>query len=128
MGHLLRTTLTVATALALSPLAQAASAPAPERSDQSAGAAPRLQVRTVVSGLEQSWDVQEAPDGRLLVTERDRARISVVRNGTRRTLADLSAQVWVSGETGLMSIAVTADAACSGPATARGPATAMRSA
>ena len=106
VGHLLRTTLTVATALALSPFAQAASAPAPERSDQSAGAAPRLQVRTVVRGLEQSWDVQEAPGGRLLVTERDRARLSVVRNGTRRTLADLSAQVWVSGETGLMSIAV----------------------
>jgi len=105
VGHLLRTTLTVVTALALSPFAQAASAPAPERSDQSAGA-PRLQVRTVVRGLEQSWDVQEAPGGRLLVTERDRARLSVVRNGKRRTLADLSSQVWVSGETGLMSIAV----------------------
>ena len=105
VGHLLRASLTVATALALAPVAQAASAPAPERSDRSA-AAPRLQVRTVVRGLEHSWDVQEAPGGRLLVTERDRARLSVVRNGTRRTLADLSEQVWVSGETGLMSIAV----------------------
>ena len=107
MGHLLRTTLTVATALALTPLGQAAGAPAPEDdATTSAAVAPRLQVRTVVRGLEHAWDVQEAPGGRLLVTERDRARLSVVRNGRRRTLADLSSQVWVSGETGLMAMAV----------------------
>ena len=105
MGHLLSTTLTLVTALAMTPIGQAVSAPAPERSNASASA-PRLQVRTVMRGLEQSWDVQEAPGGRLLVTERDRARLSVVRNGTRRTLADLSSLVRVAGETGLMSMAV----------------------
>lgn len=68
--------------------------------------APRLRVRTLVRGLEHPWDVQQGPGGRLLVSERDRARISVVRHGRRRTLADLSASVWVSGETGLMSLAV----------------------
>ncbi|MBD3947899.1 PQQ-dependent sugar dehydrogenase [Nocardioides ganghwensis] len=71
-----------------------------------ASAVPRLRVRTVVRGLEHAWDVQQAPGGRLVVSERDRARLSVVRKGKRRTLADLSRRVWVSGETGLMSIAV----------------------
>ena len=70
--------------------------------------APSLRIRTVARGLEHPWDVQQAPGGRLVVTERDRARISVVRNGKRRTLADLSRLVWVSGETGLMSLAVDA--------------------
>lgn len=68
--------------------------------------APQLRVRTVVRRLQHPWDVQQAPGGRLVVSERDRARISVVRNGKRRTLADLSRRVWVSGETGLMSLAV----------------------
>ena len=70
--------------------------------------APALRVRTVVRRLQHPWDVQQAPGGRLLVSERDRARISVVRKGKRRTLADLSRLVWVSGETGLMSLAVDA--------------------
>jgi len=66
----------------------------------------RLRVRTVARGLEHPWDVQQATGGRLIVSERDRARLSVVRKGKRRTLADLSKLVWVSGETGLMSLAV----------------------
>ncbi|HSF37111.1 MAG TPA: PQQ-dependent sugar dehydrogenase [Nocardioides sp.] len=68
--------------------------------------APQLRVRTVARGLQHAWDVQQAGGGRLVVSERDRARVSVVRNGKRRTLADLSRLVWVSGETGLMSLAV----------------------
>jgi glucose/arabinose dehydrogenase len=82
--------------------------------------APQLRVRTVASGLQHPWDVQQATGGRLLLSERDRARISVVRNGKRRTLADLSRLVWVSGETGLMSLAVDAGSrtlwACHGSA------------
>ena len=70
--------------------------------------APQFRVRTVARGLEHPWDVQQAPGGRLIVSERDRARLSVVRNGKRRTLARLSKQVWVSGETGLLSLAVDA--------------------
>jgi glucose/arabinose dehydrogenase len=69
---------------------------------------PALKVRAIARGLEHPWDVQQAPGGRLVVSERDRARLSVVRKGTRRTLADLSKQVWVSGETGLLSLAVDA--------------------
>ena len=68
--------------------------------------APQLRVRTVARGLQHAWDVQQATGGRLVVSERDRARLSVVRKGKRRTLADLSRLVWVSGETGLMSLAV----------------------
>lgn len=68
--------------------------------------APRLRVRTVVGGLVNPWDVQRIGGGRLLVTERDRARLSIVRKGQRRTVRFPSAKVWVSGETGLMSLAV----------------------
>jgi len=81
-------------------------------------------VRTVAGALEHPWDVQRAPGGRLLVSERDRARISVVRHGKRRTLVDLSPLVWVSGETGLMSMAVDRKArtlwACHGARTRDG--------
>lgn len=86
--------------------------------------APRLRVRTVARGLEHPWDVQQGPAGRLLVSERDRARISVVRHGRRRTLANLSGSVWVSSETGLMSLAVDAQRrvvwACHGSTTSDG--------
>ncbi len=68
--------------------------------------APALRVRVVASALDHAWDVQEGPKGRLIVSERDRARISVVRKGKRRTLLDLSSRTWVEGETGLMSLAV----------------------
>ena len=63
-------------------------------------------MRTVVDGLVDPWDVQPLGGGRLLVTERDRARLSVVRKGHRRTVRFPSDKVWVSGETGLMSLAV----------------------
>ena len=66
----------------------------------------KLKVRTVVAGLEIPWDVQPIGGGGLLVTERDKARLSVVRQGKRRTVRFPSASVWVSGETGLMSLAV----------------------
>ncbi|CAM3700306.1 PQQ-dependent sugar dehydrogenase [Nocardioides zeicaulis] len=84
------------------PAADRGAGPAADRAAQ----VPRLRVRTVVRRLQHPWDVQQAPGGRLLVTERDRARVSVVRHGKRRTLADLAGQVWVSGETGLMSLAL----------------------
>jgi glucose/arabinose dehydrogenase len=79
-----------------------------DHQDARASRVPDLKVRTVLRGLANPWDVQQAPGGRLLVSERDRARLSVVRHGKRRTLADLSKLVWVSGETGLMSLAVDA--------------------
>ena len=120
MARLLPVALALATAAALAPVSAAQSAPA----DSERLAAPALKVRTVVRDLENPWDVQQAPGGRLVVSERDRARLSVVRNGKRRTLADLSRQVWVSGETGLMSMAVDARSrtlwACHGATTSTG--------
>jgi glucose/arabinose dehydrogenase len=71
--------------------------------------APRLRVTRVVKGLDIPWDVQQLPDGALLVTERDRATLSIVRGGKKTSLGYPSDQVWVSGETGLMSMAVDPD-------------------
>jgi glucose/arabinose dehydrogenase len=67
---------------------------------------PALQVSTVVAGLDHPWDVRELPHGRLLLTERDRARLSVFAHGALHTVAFPSDDVWVSGETGLMGLAV----------------------
>jgi glucose/arabinose dehydrogenase len=124
-----------ATSLTLSLCALAAgllTAGPPSSADPGPGAAPvaraeapALRVRTLARGLEHAWDVQQAPGGRIVVSERDRARLSVVRAGKRRTLADLSNRVWVSGETGLMSVAVDTDRrrlwACHGAMTGSGP-------
>jgi glucose/arabinose dehydrogenase len=71
-----------------------------------AAAALQVKVRTVVAGLQNPWDVKPIGGGGLLVTERDKARLSVVRHGKRRTVRFPSPNVWVSGETGLMSLAV----------------------
>lgn len=88
---------------------------------------PRLKVRRLVRGLANPWDVQPLPTGELLVTERDSARLLVVRNRRAKEIADLSSLVWVSGETGLMSMAVDPDFAtnhrvlvCHGGTTANG--------
>jgi glucose/arabinose dehydrogenase len=71
-------------------------------------AAPRLKVTRVVRGLDIPWDVQQIPGG-LLVTERDRARLLVIHQGQARVLDYPSGNVWVSGETGLMSLEVDPD-------------------
>jgi glucose/arabinose dehydrogenase len=67
---------------------------------------PALKVRTVIGGLDHPWDVKPIGRGRLLVTERDRARLSMVEHGKRHTIAFPSKKVWVSGETGLLGMAV----------------------
>jgi glucose/arabinose dehydrogenase len=67
---------------------------------------PALRVTTVLAGLDHPWDVKPIGHGRLLVTERDRARLSLVKHGTRHTIAFPSRKVWVSGETGLLGMAV----------------------
>jgi len=67
---------------------------------------PRLRVRTVVGGLDIPWDVQVLAGGALLITERDRARLSTY-DGGRLTEVDFpSNRIWVSGETGLMSLEI----------------------
>ena len=71
-----------------------------------ARAVPRLVVHRQVTGLDHPWDVQSIGHGRLLFTQRDRATLSVWENGHRRRVQFPSSQVWVSGETGLMGLAV----------------------
>ena len=72
-------------------------------------ALPGLRVRRVVTGLDNPWDVKRLPNGTLLITERDRARLSTYANGERSTVTFPSGSIWVSGETGLMSLAIDRD-------------------
>lgn len=67
---------------------------------------PPLEVTTIASGLDIPWDVQAIADDKLLVTERSRRRLLLWDDGTVRTVAFPSGEVWASGETGLMGLAV----------------------
>jgi glucose/arabinose dehydrogenase len=67
---------------------------------------PRLSVSVVASGLDHPWDVAPISKGRLLVTERARETLSVVRRGQRRTIPLVGNRIWSSGETGLMGLEV----------------------
>jgi len=69
-------------------------------------ALPGLRVRRVVRGLDNPWDVKRLPSGTLLVTERDRARLSAYADGQRSTVRFPGNRIWVSGETGLMSLEI----------------------
>ena len=72
----------------------------------SAKAGPALRVTTKISGLNHPWDIVELPSGTLLLTEREPARLSTFKDGTRRTVAFPRKKIWVSGETGLMGLEV----------------------
>lgn len=70
-------------------------------------ALPSLEVKVVARGLDHPWEVQQLPNGRLLVTERDRRRLTLVApSGGKRTLAFPSARVWARGETGLLGLEI----------------------
>ena len=83
----------------------AQSAPASAQSP-AARSVPTLRVTRKIRGLDHPWDVQSIGQGRLLVTERDRADLLVWENGHKRKVRFPSGKVWVSGETGLMSMAI----------------------
>jgi len=86
-----------------------AGSPGPTAPAKIAKGFPVLHVKTVVGRLDHPWDVKSIGRGRLLVTERDRARLSLVNNGKRHTIAFPGRKVWVSGETGLLGMAVDPD-------------------
>ncbi|MDQ4051618.1 MAG: PQQ-dependent sugar dehydrogenase [Actinomycetota bacterium] len=67
---------------------------------------PRLRVTKRVTGLSNPWDVKSLGNGRLMITERDSGRLLVVGKGGKRRVGFPSGKVWVSGETGLMSLEV----------------------
>ncbi|WP_275693294.1 PQQ-dependent sugar dehydrogenase [Nocardioides sp. TF02-7] len=97
---LLLSSLTAAHPADATPAAPAAAEDAPRR-------ATNLKVTVVARGLANPWDVRPIGNGRLLVTQRDSAKLTLVRpNGRKRNLAFPSGKVWNSGETGLMGLAV----------------------
>ena len=68
---------------------------------------PALRVTRMVRGLDLPWDVKPLPDGRLLITERERKRVLLWSPGGRVIRVRFpTSTVWSSGETGLMSLAV----------------------
>ncbi|WP_206489016.1 sorbosone dehydrogenase family protein [Rhodococcus sp. KRD162] len=70
---------------------------------------PDLTVTTVLDGLAKPWDVVVAPDGTVLTGERaGRFVIRDVSGTTRELAADLD-DLYASGETGLMGIALATD-------------------
>jgi glucose/arabinose dehydrogenase len=89
-------------ALAAPTAATAQTQPGP---DSRGAAFPALTVTRKVAGLSTPWDVQRLPRKRLLISERDTHRLIVWRRGHQHRVR-LPAHVWVSGETGLMSLAV----------------------
>ncbi len=67
---------------------------------------PALQATRQVTGLSNPWDVQPIGGGRLLITERDTGRLLLRQDGSTRQVQFPSDRVWVSGETGLMSMEI----------------------
>ncbi len=79
-----------------------------------ARAVPELRVKKVVGGLDIPWDVKPIGGGRLLVTERETARLILVKGGRARQISFPRANIWRSGETGLMSLAIDPEFAANG--------------
>ncbi|MFN8194086.1 MAG: PQQ-dependent sugar dehydrogenase [Nocardioidaceae bacterium] len=83
----------------------AASAPTKAGPDERA-AVPSFRVRKIAKGYSHVWDVQSVGSEGWLFTERDSATLRLLHGGTARTVRFPNGKVWVSGETGLMSLAV----------------------
>ncbi len=92
------------------PASSAAAASAGQGARLSAAAElPALRVSTVVGGLDHPWDIAFLPGGDMLYTEREDGDIWWRgTDGAKRVVAH-PADLWVEGETGLMSIAVADD-------------------
>ena len=67
---------------------------------------PELDVEVVNDELDHPWDVADIGEDRFLVTERDRAVLSLIEGGERREISLEDNDIWVSGETGLMGLEV----------------------
>lgn len=95
------------------PTASSSSSPDSAEAARMAARMPRIQVRRVVRGLAHVWDTQSIGAFRrkqgatqLLLTERDAARVWLRDRSGLHQVGFPSSEVWVSGETGLMSLAV----------------------
>ncbi|MFE3999654.1 PQQ-dependent sugar dehydrogenase [Nocardioides sp. YIM B13467] len=67
---------------------------------------PELDVEVVNDELDHPWDVADIGEDRFLVTERDRAVLSLIEGGNRREIPLEDNDIWVSGETGLMGLEI----------------------
>jgi glucose/arabinose dehydrogenase len=98
-GIMKRTSLIVSTAALALPVPLLAAVPA------DAAERPDLKVSVVQSGLQHPWDLAFLPDGSMLVTERDRMKLTLRRpSGATRTIFTAPEHMWSGGETGLMSV------------------------
>lgn len=70
----------------------------------SAGSVPALDVEVVLDGLTNPWDVARAPDGTLLVDERDGGLTAVRPDGSAREVDADFGDLYRNGETGLMGL------------------------
>jgi len=87
-------------------LANVACADAGENDLPLPGDTPKMRVETVATNLEIVWSIRFAPDGRMFFTERP-GRVRVFENGKLRTAPLFTvSDVELSGESGLMGIAL----------------------
>jgi glucose/arabinose dehydrogenase len=87
--------------------------PSSEPQQAQAKAVP-LKVTQVATGLDHPWDVHPIGHGRLLVTERSGHLTVIDKDKTVRRLPMPTDLIWVSGETGLMGLAIDPDFADNG--------------
>lgn len=111
LGVLVAVLALVLTALASNPASGSVAAQSPDPTagydDSPRRVLPTLRVTTVANNLDHPWDVRPIGEGRLLFTQRDRARLALVQaDGDTRRIGFPSRRVWVSGETGLMGLAI----------------------
>jgi aldose sugar dehydrogenase len=81
--------------------------------NDAAGKAVGLKVTKLATGLDHPWDVHPIGPGRYLVTERA-GHLTVIDKGKVRRLPMPTDLIWVSGETGLMGLAIDPDFAENG--------------
>ncbi|MBJ7451494.1 MAG: PQQ-dependent sugar dehydrogenase, partial [Blastococcus sp.] len=78
----------------------------PELDGPAPSGAPELQVEVVTDGLQNPWDVVQAPDGTLLLDERAGGFTAVLPDGTVREVEADFDDLFAEGETGLMGLAL----------------------
>ncbi len=84
-----------------------ATAPSSARSAPKAKAAlPTFKVKRMAKGYSHVWDVASVGSEGWIFTERESAKVRIVKGKAVHDVAFPSSRVWVSGETGLMGIAV----------------------
>ncbi|MFC5730560.1 MULTISPECIES: PQQ-dependent sugar dehydrogenase [Nocardioides] len=93
---------------AAAPPGGSATPPVPIAAVVETRAAVGFRVDVVARGLDHPWEVQQLPNGRLLVTQRDRRALTLVNpaTGGKRNLGFPSRRIWARGETGLLGLEI----------------------